>query len=59
MVAKTDVLKASHEERVLIVGKGVVLTADVTSCDKVIVEGQFQGNIKTTTFILTEGKLKS
>ena len=56
--AKTDPLESSHEERVLVVGKGVVLTANVTSCDKVIVEGQFQGNIKTGTFILTEGKTK-
>lgn len=57
MAAKTrDPLESSHEERVLVVGRGVVLTANVTSCDKVIVEGQFQGNIKTGTFILTEGK---
>lgn len=57
MPAKTtDPLESSHEERVLVVGRGVVLTANVTSCDKVIVEGQFQGNIKTGTFILTEGK---
>lgn len=56
MPAKTDALKAAHEERVLVVGRGVVLTANVTACDKVIVEGQFQGNIKTGTFILAEGE---
>ena len=56
MKVKTDLLKANHEERVLVVGRGVVLTANVTSCDKVIVEGQFEGNIKTTTFILSEGE---
>lgn len=55
MAAKTDVLSATHEERVLVVGRGVVLTANVTSCDKVIVEGEFHGNIKTGTFILSEG----
>lgn len=55
MVAKVDILKANHDERVLVVGRGVVLTANVTSCEKVVVEGQFQGNIKTTTFILSEG----
>lgn len=56
MAVKPDVLKPAHAERVLVVGKGVVLTANVTSCDKVIVEGQFQGNIKTATFILAEGE---
>lgn len=52
---REELLAARHSERVLVVGKGVVLTANVTSCDKVIVEGQFQGNIKTSTFILAEG----
>ncbi|CBJ30581.1 conserved unknown protein [Ectocarpus siliculosus] len=55
MPDKEDVLAAKHEERVLVVGKGVVLTANVTSCDKVVVEGNFQGNIKTGTFVLSEG----
>lgn len=55
MPAEEDVLAAKHEERVLVVGKGVVLTANVTSCDKVVVEGNFQGNIKTGTFVLSEG----
>lgn len=56
MAPKDDVLAAKHAERVLVVGKGVVLTANVTSCDKVVVEGQFQGNIKTGTFVLSEGE---
>lgn len=55
-MVKEDVLTARHAERVLVVGKGVVLTANVTSCDKVVVEGQFQGNIKTGTFVLAEGE---
>lgn len=55
MAPKEEVLLARHAERVLVVGKGVVLTANVTSCDKVVVEGQFQGNIKTGTFVLAEG----
>lgn len=50
-------LQASHAERVLVVGKGVALTADVTSCDTVVVEGQFKGNIKTGIFVLAEGEL--
>lgn len=54
-MVKADVLTARHAERVLVVGKGVILTANVTSCDKVVVEGQFQGNIKTGTFVLAEG----
>ncbi|CAB1104591.1 unnamed protein product [Ectocarpus sp. CCAP 1310/34] len=55
MPAEEGVLAAKHEERVLVVGKGVVLTANVTSCDKVVVEGNFQGNIETGTFVLSEG----
>lgn len=55
---REDVLTAKHSERVLVVGKGVVLTANVTSCDKVVVEGQFQGNIKTGTFVLSEGAFR-
>lgn len=56
MAPKQDVLEAKHAERVLVVGKGVILTANVTSCDKVVVEGSFQGNIKTGTFVLAEGE---
>lgn len=56
MAPKEDLLLAAHAERVLIVGRGVVLTANVTSCDKVVVEGQFQGNIKADTFVLSEGE---
>lgn len=55
---REDVLTAKHSERVLVVGKGVILTANVTSCDKVVVEGQFQGNIKTGTFVLSEGAFR-
>ena len=51
-----DVLVAKHTERTLVVGKGVALTANVTSCDKVVVEGRFEGNIKTGTFVLSEGE---
>lgn len=54
--AEDKSVPATHEERVLVVGKGVVLTADVTSCEDVIVEGCFHGNIKAKTFVLAEGE---
>lgn len=53
--SQEDLLLPKHAEGVLLVSKGVVLNANVTSCDKVVVEGQFQGNIKAGTFVLTEG----
>lgn len=55
MAPSANMLVPRHAERELVVGKGVVLTANVTSCDKVIVEGHFQGNIKTSMFVLSEG----
>lgn len=51
-------LEATHEPRVLVVGKGVTLEATVTSCDKVIVEGLFKGKITTGIFVLAEGEGK-
>lgn len=53
--ASTSSLEAAHEARVLVVGKGVLLSATVTSCDKVIVEGLFKGTITTGVFVLAEG----
>lgn len=50
-----DTVLAKNTDRVLVVGRGVVLTANVTSCDKVIVEGMYTGNIQADTFVLSEG----
>lgn len=50
---------ATHEERVLVVGKGVALSANVTSCDEVIVEGHFEGNVNARVFVLAEGGERS
>lgn len=55
MAPNVNVLLAKHSDRELVVGKGVALTANVTSSDKVIIEGHFQGNIETGTFVLAEG----
>lgn len=42
-------------KRVLVVGKFVVMTADVESCDAVIVQGNLDGNIKAKYIVIKKG----
>lgn len=42
-------------KRVLVVGKYVVMTADVDSCDAVIVQGNLDGNIKAKYIVIMKG----
>ena len=45
-------------KRVLVVGKFVVMTADVENCDAVIVQGNLDGNIKAKYVVIMKGELK-
>lgn len=42
-------------KRVLVVGKFVVMTADVENCDAVIVQGNLDGNIKAKYIVIMKG----
>lgn len=42
-------------KRVLVVGKFVVMTADVENCDAVIVQGNLDGNIKAKYIVVMKG----
>lgn len=42
-------------KRVLVVGKGVVMTADVENCDAVIVQGNLDGNIRAKYIVIMQG----
>eukprot|EP00903_Cladosiphon_okamuranus_P013400 g12487.t1 len=42
-------------KRVLVVGKFVVMTADVENCDAVIVQGNLDGNIKAKYVVIMKG----
>lgn len=43
-------------ERVLVVGKFVVMTADVENCDKVIVQGNLDGTIRSKYIVIMKGE---
>lgn len=43
-------------KRVLVVGKFVVMTADVENCDAVIVQGNLDGNIKAKYVVIMKGE---
>lgn len=43
-------------KRVLVVGKGVVMTADVENCDAVIVQGNLDGNIRAKYIVIMQGE---
>lgn len=45
-------------KRLLVVGKYVVMNADVRDCDAVIVEGNLDGNIKAKYVVIVKGKPK-
>ncbi|CAM9515750.1 unnamed protein product, partial [Ectocarpus fasciculatus] len=42
-------------KRVLVVGKSVVMTADVENCDAVIVQGNLDGNIVAKYVVIMKG----
>lgn len=42
-------------KRVLVVGKYVVMTADVENCDAVVVQGNLDGNIKAKYIVIMKG----
>lgn len=42
-------------KRVLVVGKGVIMTADVEHCDAVIVQGNLDGNITAKYVVIMKG----
>lgn len=46
-------------KRVLVVGKFVVMTADVENCDAVIVQGNLDGNIKAKYVVIMKGESTS
>ncbi len=43
-------------KRVLVVGKSVIMTADVENCDAVIVQGNLDGNIKAKYVVIMKGE---
>lgn len=42
-------------QRVLVVGKFVVMTADVSNCDAVIVQGNLDGEVKAKYIVIMKG----
>lgn len=46
----------TNTERVLVVGKFVVMTADVENCDTVIVQGNLDGTIRSKYIVITKGE---
>lgn len=54
-VGPTSIVPAGTK-RVLVVGKFVVMTADVENCDAVIVQGNLDGNIKAKYVVIMKGE---